>query len=964
MPTLRDAFAPTDSFARRHHGDDASETAAMLATLGYPSLEALADAAVPAAIRRGPLNLPAAAGETAALAELRSIAAENRVHRSFIGLGYHDTATPGVIQRNILENPGWYTAYTPYQAEISQGRLEALLNFQTMVCDLTGLEIANASMLDEGTAAAEAMMMCHRLKEGAAAEHRVFFVSEQCHPQTIDIVRTRAHPLGIEVITGDHRSFQPGPACFGVLVQYPDTTGSVHDFASFFTAAHAAGAFTIVATDPLALTLLRPPGEFGADVAVGSAQRFGVPMGFGGPHAGFLATRDAFKRQMPGRLVGVSRDVQGDTALRLALGTREQHIRREKATSNICTAQVLLAVIASMYAVYHGPDGLRRIAGRVRALTRLLADGLRAVGAKVNAEPVFDTLTISGIDAARVHAAAAERRFNLRPVDARTAGVSLDETTTIEEVNALLACFGAKAADPAAPAPAEMPYPAPHARASAFLTHPTFRRHHTEHEMLRYIRRLESKDLSLCHSMISLGSCTMKLNATSEMFPVTWPEIGRVHPFAPAEQTRGYQRLFRDLEEWLAECTGFAAVSLQPNAGSQGEYAGLLVIRAYHEARGEGHRNICLIPTSAHGTNPASAAMCGYRVVPVACDAQGNIDLGDLRAKTTTHARDLAALMVTYPSTHGVFETSIREVCELIHTHGGQVYMDGANMNAQVGLTSPGHIGADVCHLNLHKTFCIPHGGGGPGMGPIGVAAHLAPFLPGHPVAPGGAAAPGASPRIGAVSAAPHGSASILVISWMYIRMMGPDQLAEATRRAILNANYVAKRLEGRFPVLYRGESGLIAHECIIDLRGWKKHGLEVEDAAKRLMDYGYHAPTMSFPVPGTFMIEPTESESKAELDRFCDAMISIHAEMQAVAEGASDRANNPLKHAPHTAKVVCADTWDRPYPREQAAFPDRHTRAAKFWPSVGRVDNVHGDRNLVCSCLGMEAYAETPKKG
>ena len=965
MPTLRDALAPDDSFARRHHGDDATETAAMLAALGYPSLEALAEAAVPAAIRRGPLKLPAAAGETAALAELRAIAAENRVHRSFIGLGYHDTATPGVIQRNILENPGWYTAYTPYQAEISQGRLEALLNFQTMVCDLTGLEIANASMLDEGTAAAEAMMMCHRLKEGATAEHRLFFVSEKCHPQTIDIVRTRARPLGIEIVTGDHRSFQPGSDCFGVLVQYPDTTGSVHDFAAFFAAAHAAGAFTIVATDPLALTVLRPPGEFGADVAVGSAQRFGVPMGFGGPHAGFLATRDAFKRQMPGRLVGVSRDVQGDTALRLALGTREQHIRREKATSNICTAQVLLAVIASMYAVYHGPDGLRRIAGRVRSLTRLLADGLRAVGATVNAEPVFDTLTVSGVDAARVHSAAAERRFNLRPVDARTLGVSLDETTTLEEVNELLACFGAKAADPAAPAPAETPYPTPHARASAFLTHPTFQRHHTEHEMLRYIRRLESKDLSLCHSMISLGSCTMKLNATSEMFPVTWPEFGRLHPFAPAEQTRGYQRLFRDLEAWLAECTGFAAVSLQPNAGSQGEYAGLLVIRAYHEARGEGHRNICLIPTSAHGTNTASAAMCGYRVVPVACDAQGNIDLTDLRAKTTAHARDLAALMVTYPSTHGVFETSIREVCELIHTHGGQVYMDGANMNAQVGLTSPGHIGADVCHLNLHKTFCIPHGGGGPGMGPIGVAAHLAPFLPGHPVAPGGATAAATSgPRIGAVSAAPYGSASILVISWMYIRMMGPVQLAEATRRAILNANYVAKRLEGRFPVLYRGESGLIAHECIIDLRGWKKHGLEVEDAAKRLMDYGYHAPTMSFPVPGTLMIEPTESESKAELDRFCDAMISIHAEMQAVAEGTADRANNPLKHAPHTAKVVCADTWDRPYPREQAAFPDRHTRATKFWPSVGRVDNVHGDRNLVCSCIGMEAYAETPKAG
>jgi len=964
MPTLRDAFAPADSFARRHHGDDAAETAAMLATLGYPTLEALADAAVPAAIRRGPLQLPAAAGETAALAELRAIAAENSVHRSFIGLGYHDTATPGVIQRNILENPGWYTAYTPYQAEISQGRLEALLNFQTMVCDLTGLEIANASMLDEGTAAAEAMMMCHRLKEGAAAEHRVFFVSEQCHPQTIDIVRTRARPLGIEIVTGDHRSFQPGTDCFGVLVQYPDTSGSVHDYAAFFAAAHAAGAFTIVATDPLALTLLRPPGEFGADVAVGSAQRFGVPMGFGGPHAGFLATRDAFKRQMPGRLVGVSRDAHGDTALRLALGTREQHIRREKATSNICTAQVLLAVIASMYAVYHGPDGLRRIAGRVRGLTRLLADGLRAAGAKLNGEPVFDTLTVSGVDAARVHAAAAERRFNLRPVDARTVGVSLDETTSLEEVNELLACFGAKAADLAATAPAEVPYPAPHARASAFLTHPTFQRHHTEHEMLRYIRRLEAKDLSLCHSMISLGSCTMKLNATSEMFPVTWPEFGRLHPFAPAEQTRGYQRLFQNLETWLAECTGFAAVSLQPNAGSQGEYAGLLVIRAYHEARGEGHRNICLIPTSAHGTNPASAAMCGYRVVPVACDAQGNIDLADLRAKTAAHARDLAALMVTYPSTHGVFETSIREVCELIHAHGGQVYMDGANMNAQVGLTSPGHIGADVCHLNLHKTFCIPHGGGGPGMGPIGVAAHLAPFLPGHPVTPGGAAATAGGPRIGAVSAAPYGSASILVISWMYIRMMGPAQLAEATRRAILNANYVAKRLAGRFPVLYRGESGLIAHECIIDLRGWKKHGLEVEDAAKRLMDYGYHAPTMSFPVPGTLMIEPTESESKAELDRFCDAMISIHAEMQAVAEGVSDRANNPLKYAPHTAKIVCADAWNRPYPREQAAFPDRHTRAAKFWPSVGRVDNVHGDRNLVCSCLGMEAYAETPKAG
>ncbi len=961
MASLREALAPTDTFARRHHGDDATETAAMLATLGYPSLEALAEAAVPAAIRRGPLNLPAAAGESAALAELRALAAENRVHRSFIGLGYHDTAVPGVIQRNILENPGWYTAYTPYQAEISQGRLEALLNFQTLVCELTGLEISNASMLDEGTAAAEAMMMCHRLREGAAAEHRDFFVSEKCHPQTIDIVRTRARPLGIEVTVGDHRTYRPGPGCFGVLVQYPDTTGSIHDFAGFFAAAHAAGAFTIVAADLLALTLLRPPGEFGADVAVGSAQRFGVPMGFGGPHAGFLATRDAFKRQMPGRLVGVSRDAQGDPALRLALGTREQHIRREKATSNICTAQVLLAVMASMYAVYHGPAGLRRIATRVRTLTRLLADGLRAAGFGINDAPVFDTLTVTGVDAARVHAAAAARHFNLRPVDARSVGVSLDETTTLDEVNALLACFGGKAANPAASAPAETPYPAPHARASAYLAHPTFHRYHTEHEMLRYIRRLEAKDLSLCHSMISLGSCTMKLNATSEMFPVSWAEFGRLHPFAPAEQGRGYQRLFRDLETWLAECTGFAAVSLQPNAGSQGEYAGLLVIRAYHEARGEGHRHICLIPTSAHGTNPASAAMCGFRVVPVACDALGNIDLADLRAKVAAHSRELAALMVTYPSTHGVFEASIRDVCDLIHSNGGQVYMDGANMNAQVGLTSPGHIGADVCHLNLHKTFCIPHGGGGPGMGPIGVAAHLAPFLPGHPVVP--TLPSGAQPtQIGAISAAPFGSASILVIPWMYIRMMGPAELAAATRRAILNANYVAKRLEGRFPVLYRGAAGLVAHECIIDLRGWKKHGIEVEDAAKRLMDYGYHAPTMSFPVPGTLMIEPTESESKAELDRFCDAMLSIHAEMQAVADGTADRANNPLKHAPHTAKVVCATTWDRPYGREQAAFPDRHTRAAKFWPAVGRVDNVHGDRNLVCSCVGMETYAEAPR--
>ncbi len=958
MPN-RDPLAPVDTFPRRHLGDDGAATAAMLSALGYASVEALADAAVPSAIRRGPLRLPPAPGESGALAELRSLAAENRVFRSFIGLGYHDTHTPPVIQRAVFENPGWYTAYTPYQAEISQGRLEALLNFQTLICDLTGLEIANASMLDEGTAAAEAMMMCHRLKEGGASEHRRFFVSAACHPQTIEIVRTRAKPLGIEVAVGDHRSFQPDRSCFGVLVQYPDTTGSVHDYASFFAAAHQAGAFCIVAADPLALTLLRPPGELGADVAVGSAQRFGVPLGFGGPHAAFLATKDAFKRQMPGRLVGVSRDAQGDPALRLALGTREQHIRRDKATSNICTAQVLLAVMASMYAVYHGPEGLRRIAARVKGLTERLAAGLRASGLALNPEPVFDTLTVSGVDAERVHAAAASHGINLRRLDARSVGVSLDETVTPEEVRVLLDCFGAPAGETVKgrPEPAPFSYegprfPEPHARRTPFLAAAVFNRHHTEHEMLRYIKRLEAKDLSLCHSMISLGSCTMKLNAASEMLPVSWPEFARIHPFAPAEQTAGYRRLFRDLETWLAEITGFAAVSLQPNAGSQGEYAGLLAIRAYHESRGEGRRNACLIPASAHGTNPATAAMCGFKVVPVACDAQGNVDLPDLRAKAEAHRHDLAALMITYPSTHGVFEPTIKEICAVVHQAGGQVYMDGANMNAQVGLTSPGHIGADVCHLNLHKTFCIPHGGGGPGMGPIGVAAHLAPFLPGDPLA-------GAGRGVGPVSAAPWGSASILVISWMYIRMMGPDGLTAATRHAILNANYVAHRLERYFPVLYRGAGGLVAHECIVDLRGWKKHGLEAEDAAKRLMDYGYHAPTLSFPVPGTFMIEPTESETKAELDRFCDTLIAIHGEMQAVANGESDASNNPLKNAPHTAKAVCADEWGRPYSRELAAFPAPWTREGKFWPAVGRVDNVYGDRNLVCSCVGMEAYAE-----
>jgi glycine dehydrogenase len=979
MALSRDPLAPLDTFERRHTGSSDAEVGEMLKAVGQPSIAALADAAVPANIRlSGALNLPEAIGESAALAELRGLAGLNQVYRSFIGIGYYDCATPGVIQRTILENPGWYTAYTPYQAEISQGRLEALLNFQTVVTDLTGMQIANASMLDEGTAAAEAMMLAHRVKLGDSHDTSVFFVSDKCHPQTIDIVRTRAKPLGVSVVTGDHRAYEFAGKVFGVLVQYPDTTGSIHDFAAFFEKAHAAGALCIVATDLLALTLLRAPGEFGADVAVGSAQRFGVPMGFGGPHAGFLATKDEFKRQMPGRLVGVSKDVHGNPAMRLALGTREQHIRRDKATSNICTAQVLLAVMASMYAVYHGPEGLKRIAQRTRRLTQLLAAGLKAAGATVNAEPVFDTLTIGNVAAGRVHAAAAAKRMNLRVVDDYTVGLSLDEITTVEEVQTLLACFSESAVlpvagvadpgssfakttddEPGSASPATG-YAAPHARTSPFLTASVFDRYNTEHEMLRYIKRLEAKDLSLCHSMISLGSCTMKLNATSEMFPVTWAEFGKLHPFAPATQTKGYTRLFADLERWLCEITGFAAVSLQPNAGSQGEYAGLLVIRAYHESRGEGHRNICLIPTSAHGTNPASAAMCNFKVVPVACDASGNIDVADLKAKAAEHAANLAALMVTYPSTHGVFEASIREICATIHAHGGQVYMDGANMNAQVGLTSPGHIGADVCHLNLHKTFCIPHGGGGPGMGPIGVAKQLVPFLPDHVF----------QSRIenqksklnGAVSAAPWGSASILVISWMYIRMMGPDGVTRATQFALLNANYIAKRLENFFPVLYKGGSGLVAHECILEFRPWKKHGIEVEDVAKRLMDYGYHAPTMSFPVPGTLMIEPTESETKAELDRFCDALISIHGEMAAVANGESDRLNNPLKHAPHTAAAVCATEWPHPYSRETAAFPDKHTRASKFWPAVGRVDNVYGDRNLVCSCVGMEAYADAAK--
>ena len=914
---------PTDLFAHRHFGVPADH-AAKLAELGYPSLDALVNAAIPANIRRlSPLQLPAAATESEALAELKGIMAANKLGRSYIGMGYYDCITPPVIQRNILENPGWYTAYTPYQAEISQGRMEALLNFQQMIVDLTAMDIANASMLDEATAAAEAMHLCFAVRKKDAAN--IFFVADTCHPQTIAVIQTRAKPLGIEVSVGDHRQFQITGNVFGLLVQYPATDGAIHDYTTLCAAAHQHAALVVVAADLLALTLLKPPGEFGADVVIGSSQRFGVPLGYGGPHAGFFATRDAYKRNMPGRLIGVSKDAQGQPALRLALQTREQHIRRDKATSNICTAQVLLAVMASMYAVYHGPAGLKRIASRIHELTCKLAAKVNRVGS----EPFFDTVRIR---------AKAPAGINVRDFGDGTIGISLDETTTEAAVDELIKTFGGGSSGAA---------PALPARTSTFLTAKVFNNYHTEHEMLRYIKRLEARDLSLCHAMIPLGSCTMKLNATAEMLPVTWPEVGKLHPFVPREQAEGYRTLFRQLESWLAEITGFAAVSLQPNAGSQGEYAGLLVIREFHRQRNEGHRNICLIPVSAHGTNPASAAMAGFKVVPVACDAAGNIDVADLRAKAEQHAANLAALMVTYPSTHGVFEESIRDICAIIHQHGGQVYMDGANMNAQVGLTSPGHIGADVCHLNLHKTFAIPHGGGGPGVGPIGVAKHLVSFLPGHPFL-------GGNPP---VTAAPWGSASILVIAWMYIRLLGADGLADATKVAILNANYVAQRLTNYYPTLYTGPGGLVAHECILDFRQFKPTaGIEVEDVAKRLMDYGFHAPTMSWPVAGTLMVEPTESESKAELDRFCDALIAIHAEIKAIAAGQLDRQNNPLKQAPHTARVVTGDKWDRPYSREQAAFPTAWTRAHKFWPAVGRVDNVYGDRNLVCTCAPLEA--------
>ena len=939
------------TFAKRHIGPNPDDIQQMLAVLGFTNIDDLIDKTVPETIRfNQELKLPAAQSEFAALAKLKQIADKNQVYRSFIGMGYYDCITPAVIQRNILENPGWYTAYTPYQPEIAQGRLEALLNFQTMIIDLTGLEIANASLLDEGTAAAEAMSMSYGVCKNKSHN---YFVSSECHPQTIDVLQTRAKPLGINIIIGDHQTFDFTETIFGAVLQYPATEGTIYDYRNFITKSHAQGALVTIAADPLSLTLLTPPGELGADIAVGSTQRFGIPLGFGGPHAAYFATKEEYKRLVPGRIVGVSKDIHGKPAYRLALQTREQHIRRDKATSNICTAQVLLAVMASMYAVYHGPDGLRAIAQNIHELTATLAAGLKKLGYKISSENFFDTLRVE-LGNTKLEAildAAHERNINLRIFDNSTVGISLDETTTEDDLIDLWQIFALKD---------QLPFtveelPISHSqlsRQSKYLTHPIFNRYHSETELLRYLHQLESKDLSLTTSMIPLGSCTMKLNATSEMIPVTWAEFGKIHPFAPISQTRGYQILFQQLEAWLSEITGFAGISLQPNAGSQGEYAGLLVIHEYHQNRGEGHRNVCLIPQSAHGTNPASAVMCGMKVVGVACDDHGNIDVEDLKAKAEKHSHELSALMVTYPSTHGVFEEAIQEICAVIHSHGGQVYMDGANMNAQVGICRPGDIGADVCHLNLHKTFCIPHGGGGPGMGPIGVASHLVPFLPGHSVVRMGG-------ELGAVSAAPWGSASILVISWMYIIMMGADGLTEATKIAILNANYIAKKLESYYPVLYQGKNSLVAHECILDLRSLKKSAqIEIDDVAKRLMDYGFHAPTVSWPVAGTIMVEPTESESKQELDRFCDALIAIREEVAAIESGKMDIHDNLLKNAPHTAESLIIGEWNHPYSREQAAYPAPWNKEYKFWPSVGRIDAAFGDRNFVCSCLPMEAYS------
>ena len=949
--SLHDTLSTADEFVPRHIGPRDLDEIAMLDLLGYESLDAMTAQVIPESIKgTSVLDLPAGLSEADALAELRTIAGKNRLLKSLIGQGYYNTHTPAPILRNLLENPAWYTAYTPYQPEISQGRLEALLNFQTLIGDLTGMPVANASLLDEGTAAAEAMTFCKRLAKNKAS---AFFASVHCHPQTLDVLRTRAEPLGIEVVVGVETEIEDHGRFFGALFQYPMTTGEIRDYRESIQAFQAAGALVAMAADLLALTLLTPPGELGADVAIGTAQRFGVPLGFGGPHAAYFATQDKYKRDMPGRVVGVSIDRHGHPAYRLALQTREQHIRREKATSNICTAQVLLANIASMYAVYHGPEGLVRIATRVQRLTSLLAAGLQRLGHQTQ-HTAFDTLTlVFGERTAALHEAARARGYNLRDVSAEALGVALDETSTLADVQALLEIL---ADGKAAPQVAELgeaegvELPEALRRQSAFLTHPVFASHRSETELMRYLRKLADKDLALDRTMIPLGSCTMKLNAASEMIPVTWAEFGSIHPFAPADQAEGYAQLTTELEAMLCAATGYDAVSLQPNAGSQGEYAGLLAIRAYHQSRGQGERDVCLIPASAHGTNPATASMVDMRVVVVACDKRGNVDLDDLRAKAEQHSERLAALMITYPSTHGVFEEAIREICQVVHDHGGQVYIDGANMNAMVGLCAPGQFGGDVSHLNLHKTFCIPHGGGGPGVGPIGVKAHLAPFLPGHARL---------ERKEGAVCAAPYGSASILPISWMYLKMMGSAGLTRASQIAILSANYIARRLEEHYPVLYSGTGGLVAHECILDLRPLKdSSGVTVDDVAKRLIDFGFHAPTMSFPVAGTLMIEPTESESKQELDRFCDAMIAIREEIRALEAGTLDPQDNPLKNAPHTARELAGE-WTHPYSREQAVFPLPTLVDGKYWPPVARIDNVYGDRNLVCSCPPIEAYGE-----
>ena len=937
-----------DAFLERHIGPNDAEIAHMLRTVGHDSLESLTDAIVPGSIKSAaPLALPEAISEVEAIAKIRAVASRNQVFRSFIGQGYYGTHTPNVILRNILENPAWYTAYTPYQAEISQGRMEALINFQTMCADLTGMEIANASLLDEATAAAEAMTLA---KRSGKSKSNVFAVSSGVHPQTLEVLRTRAEPMGIELAVAADADLA-GVEAFGVLLQYPDTYGHANDYRALAEAVHARGGLVCVATDLLALALLTPPGEWGADIVVGNTQRFGVPFGFGGPHAAFMACRDAFKRSMPGRLIGVSIDAEGKAAYRLTLQTREQHIRREKATSNICTAQVLLAVMASMYAVYHGPEGIRRIANRVHRLAALLATALRKADVEVGTG-FFDTLHVTGVDADAVHARAAAARINLRRIDGRSLAISLDETSTRADVLALAKLFGARIDDidelDAATADA---LPAPLRRESDFMQHPVFNTHHSEHELLRYMRSLADKDLAMDRTMIPLGSCTMKLNGTAEMIPVTWPEFANIHPLAPADQTGGYRELVDTLEAMLVECTGYDAVSLQPNSGAQGEYAGLLAIRAYHRANGQPERDICLIPESAHGTNPASAQMCGMTVVVTKCDANGNVDLADIRRNAEKYSDRLAALMITYPSTHGVFEEDVVEICEVVHQHGGQVYTDGANMNALVGLAKPGKWGSDVSHLNLHKTFCIPHGGGGPGVGPCAVKAHLAPFLP---------KALGGRGDVGMVSAATFGSASILPISWMYITLMGAEGLRKATQVALLNANYIARRLAPHYKTLYTGRNGLVAHECILDLRPLKDStGISAEDVAKRLIDFGFHAPTLSFPVAGTLMVEPTESESLHELDRFIDAMIQIRDEIRAVEEGKLDREDNPLRNAPHTATAVTASEWTHAYPRELAAFPLASLRQQKYWPPVARVDNVYGDKNVMCACIPVDAYKE-----